>query len=294
MNFASASSRERGSHDGFGEEIVEPGGWVDDSSSDPLPPPAQVTALVVLAACALRAAAVRTTRCVVCRALGRPHRAIAWQLVSPLGRASSSRHELFLRKYVLQETIGQGAFGKVKRAKCRSTHEARAVKIIDKKLIGDIDDVLRYTREFAILNSLNHKNIIHLQEVQQNDRFFYIVMDLCAGNLHDLIAEKGAFPPGHDKHADTRRNCGSTREGEDPDAGAAAGEACGKMAVAEHEQRKVLDEAMARGYFRQLVAGVEHAHKKLVIRVTIISLLRGGREGGVAAATSRDTITQHI
>lgn len=110
--------------DGFGEEEVEAGGWVDEAD---VSPPAHI---------------------------------------SPLGRAAS-RHEIFLRKYVLQETIGQGAFGKVKRAKCRSTHETRAVKIIDKRLIGDIDDVLRYTREFAILNSLNHKNIIHLHEVSR-------------------------------------------------------------------------------------------------------------------------------
>ena len=87
------------------------------------------------------------------------------------GRAPS-RHEIVQRKYQLIETIGQGSFGKVrvllsaalarvpdmhsllpltlsflslahayppwqvKRARCRSTNQARAVKIIDKRLIG--------------------------------------------------------------------------------------------------------------------------------------------------------------
>jgi serine/threonine protein kinase len=53
----------------------------------------------------------------------------------------------------------------VKRARIRGSDDIRAIKIIDKRLIGDIDDVLRFTREFAILNTLNHKNIIQLHEV---------------------------------------------------------------------------------------------------------------------------------
>jgi hypothetical protein len=30
-------------------------------------------------------------------------------------------------------------------------------------------------------------------EVHENDSYFYMVMDLCQGNLHDLIAAKVSF-----------------------------------------------------------------------------------------------------
>ena len=177
----------------FGEEEVEVGVWQDDEDESGDADPS---------------------------ALGSTHGAPRAQ----------SRHEVLRRKYTLLETIGQGAFGKVKRVRCRGSGALRAVKMIDKRLIGDLEDVMRYTREFAILNALKHRHIIQLHEVLHNDLFFYIVMDLCRGTLLDIIAEKGAPPP---------------------DAPPSAA--------------PVLSEDVARGYFRQLVAGVEHAHKHLVL-----------------------------
>ena len=41
---------------------------------------------------------------------------------------------------------------------------------------------------------------------------FYLVMDLCAGNLQELIAEKGAFPPGYDKDAGASGSSGARSE----------------------------------------------------------------------------------
>ena len=177
----------------FGEEEVEVGVWQDDEDESGDADPS---------------------------ALGSTHGAPRAQ----------SRHEVLRRKYTLLETIGQGAFGKVKRVRCRGSGALRAVKMIDKRLIGDLEDVMRYTREFAILNALKHRHIIQLHEVLHNDLFFYIVMDLCRGTLLDIIAEKGAPPP---------------------DAPPSAA--------------PVLSEDVARRYFRQLVAGVEHAHKHLVL-----------------------------
>ena len=66
------------------------------------------------------------------------------------------KHEILAKGYVLHETIGQGSFGKVKKATRKCCGTMVAIKIIDKSRIGDIQDVMRYTREFAILNSLRY------------------------------------------------------------------------------------------------------------------------------------------
>lgn len=108
---------------------------------------------------------------------------------------ANGKHGDVLSAYNVHETIGAGSFGKVKKATKRSTGEIVAIKIIDKKLIGDVEDVMRYTREFAILANLNHKNIIKLHEVTQSDIYFYVIMDLCEGNLQDIISRDGIEPP---------------------------------------------------------------------------------------------------
>lgn len=112
------------------------------------------------------------------------------------------------------------------------------VKIIDKAAIKDVEDVNRYTREFAILNSITHKNIIRLHELHQNDFCFYVVMDLCTGDLNDIIRKEGADAPNLDIVASN----GVRRPA-----------------------RKVLTEEVAREYMRQIVAGVEYSHRNNII-----------------------------
>jgi serine/threonine protein kinase len=124
------------------------------------------------------------------------------------------------------------------RSVLRGNHARFQVKIIDKAAIKDVEDVNRYTREFAILNSIQHKNIIRLHELQQNDQFFYVVMDLCVGDLNDIIKKEGADPPKLEI---------ITSNGE-----------C-KAA------RKVLSEDVAREYFRQIISGVEYSHRQNII-----------------------------
>jgi 5'-AMP-activated protein kinase, catalytic alpha subunit len=113
-----------------------------------------------------------------------------------------------------------GLRGQVKVAVKRDSGVRVAVKIIEKSLIGNVDDVMRFTREFAVLNSLHHVNIIRLFEVQQTDQHFFIFMELCErGSLRQYVDAKGGR----------------------------------------------LDEAEARAIFRQIVAAIEHCHKRGVI-----------------------------
>jgi len=41
--------------------------------------------------------------------------------------------------------------------------------------------------------------VISLHDILQNDLFFYVVMELCVGNLHDVISRQGHVPVGYDE-----------------------------------------------------------------------------------------------
>ena len=68
--------------------------------------------------------------------------------------------------YILQKSIGQGTFGKVKLGIHQLTGEKVAIKILEKKRIIDVADVERVSREIHILKLIRHPNIIQLYEVK--------------------------------------------------------------------------------------------------------------------------------
>lgn len=67
--------------------------------------------------------------------------------------------------YETDKTIGCGGFAKVKLATHLATGEKVAIKIMDKKMLGD--DLHRVTLELAALKSLRHENICQLYQVLQ-------------------------------------------------------------------------------------------------------------------------------
>jgi len=95
--------------------------------------------------------------------------------------------------YLMGETIGEGAFAKVKVATHIQTNEKVAIKILDKtKFFKDIEDINRVEREIAILKKLKHKNIIQFYEIMESQKNLYIVMEYCEGKeLFDFIVKKG-------------------------------------------------------------------------------------------------------
>ena len=70
-----------------------------------------------------------------------------------------------------------------------------AIKYIDKAGITDIASVERVSREFFILTSLTHKNVIRLHEVLQDNQNLYLVMDFAAGgDLMSLLIREDVLP----------------------------------------------------------------------------------------------------
>merc|ERR1719174_332038 len=77
------------------------------------------------------------------------------------------------------KTLGRGHFAKVKLGSHVHTGEQFAVKILDKNTAdNDIEDLVR---EFQMLRSLRHPNIIRLFAAYETPRKLYLVTELATG-----------------------------------------------------------------------------------------------------------------
>ena len=102
--------------------------------------------------------------------------------------------------YILEETIGEGAFAKVKLAKHIITGEKVAIKILPKQNnVSNINtinnknsnNISKIQKEINILRCLHHKNIIQLYEIIETKNHLYIVMEYCEGKeLFDYIVKR--------------------------------------------------------------------------------------------------------
>lgn len=100
----------------------------------------------------------------------------------------------FEHHYDRGEVLGNGVSGVVYQCTNRTTNEKFAVKVIDKRRIGNnggassLDDVLK---EAEMLRSLRHSNIIHLEDIFENESNIFLVMELSlGGDLFDRLFSK--------------------------------------------------------------------------------------------------------
>lgn len=94
---------------------------------------------------------------------------------------------------VLSPPLGSGAYGEVRKAKFKTNGELRAVKIIT-KASQTKEEQDRLINEVDILRGLDHPNIIRIFEFYQDEKYFYIVTELCTGGeLFDKIVESKNF-----------------------------------------------------------------------------------------------------
>jgi serine/threonine protein kinase len=100
----------------------------------------------------------------------------------------------FENHYDRGELLGTGVSGVVYQCTNRTTNEKFAVKVIDKRKIGNnggassLDDVLK---EAEMLRSLRHSNIIHLEDIFENESNIFLIMELSlGGDLFDRLFSK--------------------------------------------------------------------------------------------------------
>eukprot|EP00033_Pygsuia_biforma_P005655 GCRY01006246.1.p1 GENE.GCRY01006246.1~~GCRY01006246.1.p1 ORF type:complete len:301 (+),score=60.40 GCRY01006246.1:206-1108(+) len=98
----------------------------------------------------------------------------------------------FLGSYELKEVVGEGSYGKVKKAVHVFTGEYVAIKILEKERLLQGDEYQRVYREIDILKKLSHPNIVQLLDVVDTPKHLYVVMEYCdGGELFDYIVAQG-------------------------------------------------------------------------------------------------------
>lgn len=91
--------------------------------------------------------------------------------------------------YEVHETIGSGGFAKVKVATHLLTGEKVAIKIMDKRQLGE--DLPRIYLEIAAMKQLSHQHVCKLYQVLETDTKIFMVLEYCpGGELFDYIVER--------------------------------------------------------------------------------------------------------
>ncbi|KAK3091988.1 hypothetical protein FSP39_024284 [Pinctada imbricata] len=107
----------------------------------------------------------------------------------PLPKVMTSEYSELRGLYHLRETIGSGGFAKVKLAYHALTGERVAIKIMDKRKLGE--DLPRVKTEIDAMKNLWHQHICKLFQVIETETKFYMVLEYCPeGELFDYIVSK--------------------------------------------------------------------------------------------------------
>ncbi|XP_031141884.1 maternal embryonic leucine zipper kinase [Sander lucioperca] len=100
----------------------------------------------------------------------------------------TEHHELF-KYYEVYETIGSGGFAKVKLGRHILTGENVAIKIMNKKDLGD--DLPRVKVEIEAMKNLSHQHVCRLYQVIETSTQIFMVLEYCpGGELFDYIIAK--------------------------------------------------------------------------------------------------------
>jgi len=103
--------------------------------------------------------------------------------------ATSSGYSVLDGLYELHDTIGTGGFAKVKLATHVVTGDKVAVKIMEKKQLGE--DLPRIRLEIAAMKVLRHQNICKLLQVIETETKIFMVLEYCpGGELFDYIVDR--------------------------------------------------------------------------------------------------------
>ena len=89
--------------------------------------------------------------------------------------------------------MGTSTYGEVRKCKHARTSIVRAVKILKRDLVDDMEHE-RMQNEIEMLKVLDHPSILKIHEFYEDDKRFYFVTELCSGGeLYDELNIRGKF-----------------------------------------------------------------------------------------------------
>lgn len=97
-------------------------------------------------------------------------------------------------KYELGKTLGEGTFGKVKRAVNTENGDIVAIKVLDKDKIQKQNMGAQVKKEISIMKLVHHTHVVKLIEVLASRSKIFIVLELVTGGeLFDKIVSERRF-----------------------------------------------------------------------------------------------------
>lgn len=95
-------------------------------------------------------------------------------------------------KYEIGKTLGEGTFGKVKRAVNTEDQRVVAIKVLDKDKIQKQNMGSQIKKEISIMKMVKHPHVVELIEVLASKTKIFIVLELVTGGeLFDEIVKEG-------------------------------------------------------------------------------------------------------
>jgi serine/threonine protein kinase len=92
---------------------------------------------------------------------------------------------------ILEKSLGKGAFGEVfLTKKVGDNNKIYATKQYERDKIENTEAMKYLKNEIAILQTLNHPNIVKFEDVKKTKKHFYIVMEFCNGGELSKALEK--------------------------------------------------------------------------------------------------------
>jgi BR serine/threonine kinase len=97
--------------------------------------------------------------------------------------------------YIILQTIGSGATGKVKLGEHKENHTLAAIKIFKKSDFENKPDMKqKIHRETSIMRLIDHPNLMKLKEICESPKHLYIILEYAAhGELFDYLMARRAL-----------------------------------------------------------------------------------------------------
>jgi len=109
---------------------------------------------------------------------------------------STTKHRLLLKRYRIEEFLGQGGMAQVHRGTDLVLDRTVAVKILASNLARDPQAVQRFRREAQAAAGLGHPGIVAVYDTGSEGDVHFIVMELVTGRtLADILDEDGSLSP---------------------------------------------------------------------------------------------------